>query len=36
MGVIIILVTMLQWWRVVVREETYQGFHTSNVARGLR
>nr|YP_011014790.1 Cytochrome c oxidase subunit 3 [Membranipora villosa]WQB41563.1 Cytochrome c oxidase subunit 3 [Membranipora villosa] len=35
-GFIIILMTMVQWWRDVVREATYQGYHTTYVARGLR
>lgn len=35
-GLIIILITILQWWRDVIRESTYQGFHTSPVAKGLR
>jgi len=35
-GLCLILLTMLHWWRDVVREGTYQGFHTTNVARGLR
>nr|YP_086873.1 cytochrome c oxidase subunit III [Amphisbaena schmidti]AAT08522.1 cytochrome c oxidase subunit III [Amphisbaena schmidti] len=36
LGLITLLLTMLQWWRDVVRESTYQGLHTSNVQRGLR
>ena len=35
-GFVIILFTMLQWWRDVVREGTYQGFHTYQVSVGLR
>nr|AVW86219.1 cytochrome c oxidase subunit 3 [Euthalenessa festiva] len=35
-GLIIILLTMLQWWRDVIREGTYMGFHTSPVTKGLR
>nr|YP_010247817.1 cytochrome c oxidase subunit III [Eunoe nodosa]QTJ29911.1 cytochrome c oxidase subunit 3 [Eunoe nodosa] len=35
-GLIIILLTMAQWWRDVIREGTYMGFHTSLVAKGLR
>ena len=35
-GFLIILITMVQWWRDVVREATYQGYHTTYVARGLR
>nr|AZL92899.1 cytochrome c oxidase subunit 3 [Parborlasia corrugatus] len=32
----LILLTMLQWWRDVIREGAYQGFHTGQVASGLR
>lgn len=35
-GVTLILLTILQWWRDVIRESTYQGFHTSSVGKGLR
>lgn len=35
-GLIVILFTMFQWWRDVVREATYQGFHTYQVSVGLR
>nr|YP_214827.1 cytochrome c oxidase subunit III [Pseudocarcinus gigas]AAT52155.1 cytochrome c oxidase subunit III [Pseudocarcinus gigas] len=30
------LLTMIQWWRDVTREGTYQGLHTSLVVKGLR
>nr|YP_009108329.1 cytochrome c oxidase subunit III [Tenuibranchiurus glypticus]AIU94540.1 cytochrome c oxidase subunit 3 [Tenuibranchiurus glypticus] len=33
---ILILLTMIQWWRDVTRESTYQGLHTSTVMKGLR
>nr|YP_010698168.1 cytochrome c oxidase subunit III [Paragavialidium hainanense]WCF77142.1 cytochrome c oxidase subunit III [Paragavialidium hainanense] len=36
MGVLIIMMTMIQWWRDVSRESTYQGLHTSKVMTGLR
>jgi len=36
LGLFIIFLTIFQWWRDVVREATYQGFHTSNVTKGLR
>nr|YP_009136920.1 cytochrome c oxidase subunit III [Allonautilus scrobiculatus]AKE32144.1 cytochrome c oxidase subunit III [Allonautilus scrobiculatus] len=36
MGLLLTIITMLQWWRDVVRESTFQGFHTSNVSSGLR
>nr|AVW86180.1 cytochrome c oxidase subunit 3 [Eulepethus nanhaiensis] len=35
-GILIIALTMLQWWRDVIREGTYLGFHTSPVTKGLR
>nr|ANN13215.1 cytochrome c oxidase subunit 3 [Astacus astacus]ANN13228.1 cytochrome c oxidase subunit 3 [Astacus astacus]QNV12205.1 cytochrome c oxidase subunit III [Astacus astacus] len=31
-----IILTMIQWWRDVVREGTYQGIHTQVVMSGLR
>nr|ANZ03399.1 cytochrome c oxidase subunit III [Georissa bangueyensis] len=35
-GLSLILLTMVQWWRDVVREATFQGFHTWKVGKGLR
>lgn len=35
-GILVIIVTSINWWRDVIREATYQGFHTSPTARGLR
>nr|YP_009485900.1 cytochrome c oxidase subunit III [Paroster microsturtensis]AVZ66470.1 cytochrome c oxidase subunit III [Paroster microsturtensis] len=35
-GILIILLTMLQWWRDVTRESTFQGLHTFSVTMGLR
>nr|YP_009485874.1 cytochrome c oxidase subunit III [Paroster macrosturtensis]AVZ66444.1 cytochrome c oxidase subunit III [Paroster macrosturtensis] len=35
-GIMIILLTMFQWWRDVTRESTFQGLHTFNVTMGLR
>nr|YP_004021528.1 cytochrome c oxidase subunit III [Megacrania alpheus adan]BAJ24587.1 cytochrome c oxidase subunit III [Megacrania alpheus adan] len=35
-GTIMTLLTMIQWWRDVVRESTYQGMHTKMVIKGLR
>nr|AMW67793.1 cytochrome c oxidase subunit III [Chasmoptera huttii] len=35
-GIIIMIFTMIQWWRDVVRESTLQGLHTSYVISGLR
>nr|YP_133779.1 cytochrome c oxidase subunit III [Urechis caupo]AAT12188.1 cytochrome oxidase subunit III [Urechis caupo] len=36
LGLVLIIATMLQWWRDVIREGTYMGFHTSYVTKGLR
>nr|WRO45291.1 cytochrome c oxidase subunit III [Phyllothelys breve] len=36
LGVLILMTITIQWWRDVVRESTYQGFHTSIVMTGLR
>nr|QXU57656.1 cytochrome c oxidase subunit III [Cherax parvus] len=30
------ILTMIQWWRDVTREGTYQGLHTKTVTKGLR
>lgn len=35
-GAIIILLTIIQWWRDIIREGTFLGHHTSYVAKGLR
>lgn len=35
-GLIVILLTIYHWWRDVVRERTYQGYHTAVVVRGLK
>nr|WNO18588.1 cytochrome c oxidase subunit III [Iothia sp.] len=36
LGVVLILVTMVQWWRDVCREAVFQGAHTAKVGEGLR
>nr|YP_010555040.1 cytochrome c oxidase subunit III [Schizodactylus jimo]UYR20462.1 cytochrome c oxidase subunit III [Schizodactylus jimo] len=36
LGGIITLLTMIQWWRDITREGTYQGLHTLRVGIGLR
>nr|WGH58934.1 cytochrome c oxidase subunit III [Chelurotropella siamensis] len=36
MGMIILLLTTLQWWRDITRESTYQGNHTKKVTLGLK
>nr|AVN68347.1 cytochrome c oxidase subunit 3 [Euphyllodromia sp. Z257] len=35
-GMTIMILTMIQWWRDIVRESTYQGLHTYMVIKGLR
>lgn len=35
-GNLIILITIYQWWRDVIRERTFQGCHTLKVVLGLR
>lgn len=36
LGIIIILITIVQWWRDVTREGSFLGHHTSYVTKGLR
>nr|AMA07341.1 cytochrome c oxidase subunit III [Diodora graeca] len=36
LGLILIGLTMVQWWRDIIRESTFQGLHTVNVSLGLR
>ena len=36
LGLLIVALTILQWWRDVIREATYLGHHTSPVVKGLR
>lgn len=36
LGNIIILLTIYQWWRDIIRESTFQGIHTSNVLKRLK
>nr|ADA69771.1 cytochrome c oxidase subunit III [Eurydice pulchra] len=35
-GVVSVLLSMVQWWRDVLREATFQGLHNSEVQRGLQ
>ena len=35
-GLIIIVLTMIVWWRDIIREATFQGVHTKTVRTGLR
>ena len=36
LGFVLVLITMFQWWRDVIREATFQGCHTVRVSKGLR
>nr|YP_010222490.1 cytochrome c oxidase subunit III [Aethus nigritus]UCC45901.1 cytochrome c oxidase subunit III [Aethus nigritus] len=36
LGLIILLMTMFQWWRDITREGTFQGKHTIKVVKGLK
>ena len=36
LGLVLVGLTIVQWWRDVIREGTFQGFHTGKVAKGLR
>nr|QKN98978.1 cytochrome c oxidase subunit III [Mileewa ponta] len=36
LGMIIIILTMIQWWRDIIRESTFQGFHTKKVMLSMK
>lgn len=36
LGVLSVILSIIQWWRDVIREGTFQGLHTSKVQRGLQ
>nr|YP_009454511.1 cytochrome c oxidase subunit III [Gonopsis affinis]AUF71506.1 cytochrome c oxidase subunit III [Gonopsis affinis] len=36
MGMMILIMTVIQWWRDIVRESTFQGNHTIKVTNGLK
>nr|YP_009107390.1 cytochrome c oxidase subunit III [Ibacus ciliatus]AIU40934.1 cytochrome c oxidase subunit III [Ibacus ciliatus] len=36
LGILATLLTMIQWWRDITREATFQGLHTIIVSKGLR
>ena len=36
LGLALIIATIVQWWRDVIREATFQGKHTAKVERGVR
>nr|YP_009092240.1 cytochrome c oxidase subunit III [Scutopus ventrolineatus]AHI45703.1 cytochrome c oxidase subunit III [Scutopus ventrolineatus] len=35
-GLLLLMMTLAQWWRDVIRESTFQGYHTTAVVSGLR
>lgn len=35
-GVLSIILSIIQWWRDIIREGTFQGLHTEKVQRGLQ
>nr|UGS80443.1 cytochrome c oxidase subunit III [Lachesilla sp. LaspGHN] len=35
-GLITMILTMIQWWRDVIRESTFQGHHSMKVAKGMQ
>nr|AVE15546.1 cytochrome c oxidase subunit III [Mantidae JZ-2017] len=35
-SLVLLILTIMQWWRDVIRESTYQGYHTKEVMTGLR
>nr|YP_010363530.1 cytochrome c oxidase subunit III [Atkinsoniella uniguttata]UNZ12631.1 cytochrome c oxidase subunit III [Atkinsoniella uniguttata] len=36
LGFVIIILTMIQWWRDVIRESTFQGLHTKKVVLSMK
>nr|YP_010952910.1 cytochrome c oxidase subunit III [Empoascanara defecta]WMQ52353.1 cytochrome c oxidase subunit 3 [Empoascanara defecta] len=36
LSILIIILTMIQWWRDVTRESTFQGLHTKKVTLGMK
>lgn len=36
LGLLLVISTMVQWWRDVAREATFQGKHSTKVEAGLR
>lgn len=35
-GISIVILTIIQWWRDIARESTFQGLHTNQVIKGLK
>ncbi len=36
LGTVLLVLTIIKWWRDIIREATFQGFHTLAVSKGLR
>nr|ASM41867.1 cytochrome c oxidase subunit III [Scaphoideus nigrivalveus] len=36
MGMLVIILTMIQWWRDIIRESTFQGLHTKKVVKSMK
>ncbi len=36
LGTVLLVLTIINWWRDIIREATFQGFHTLSVRKGLR
>nr|QNV12083.1 cytochrome c oxidase subunit III [Vespa crabro] len=36
LSTITLSLTLIQWWRDIIRESTYQGMHTSNIIKNLK
>nr|QSL98477.1 cytochrome c oxidase subunit III [Mileewa alara] len=36
MGTMIVILTMFQWWRDIIRESTFQGYHTKKVTLSMK
>nr|UGS80287.1 cytochrome c oxidase subunit III [Prolachesilla sp. GRAspLA]UGS80300.1 cytochrome c oxidase subunit III [Prolachesilla sp. GRA2sp1LA] len=36
LGMMILILTMMQWWRDVIRESTFQGHHSFKVSKNMR
>nr|ATD53029.1 cytochrome c oxidase subunit III [Hishimonus phycitis] len=36
LGLMVIILTMFQWWRDVIRESTFQGIHTKKVIKSMK
>nr|QSS48574.1 cytochrome c oxidase subunit III [Kradibia gibbosae] len=36
LGMMLVILMIYQWWRDIIRESTYQGFHTIKVQEGLK